>query len=99
MLFAIHHPPTWYDLQGKLGNWMSPTELEENVSKLFPGCMQGRTMYMIPFRCPMMMLLMIMKRNGLCGCNPLDYEIFLVVILSHAVWDRLDPHWQRSGSS
>ena len=77
MLFAIHHPPTWYDLQGKLGNWMSPTELEENVSKLFPGCMQGRTMYMIPFRCPMMMMLMIMKRNGLCGCNPLDYEHFL----------------------
>ena len=58
--FAICHPSptTWYDLQGKLGNWMSPTELEENVSKLFPGCMQGRTMYMIPFRCPMMLMIM-----------------------------------------
>ena len=42
----VHSWPT----QGKLGNWMSPAELEENVSKLFPGCMQGRTMYMIPFR-------------------------------------------------
>ena len=45
-IFFLNSRPT----QGKLGNWMSPAELEENVSKLFPGCMQGRTMYMIPFR-------------------------------------------------
>ena len=36
---------------------MSPAELEENVAKLFPGCMQGRTMYMIPFRCALIVSL------------------------------------------
>jgi len=37
------------DKPGKLGNWMSPAELEENVARLFPGCMEGRTMYLVPF--------------------------------------------------
>ncbi|KAM8985900.1 LOW QUALITY PROTEIN: phosphoenolpyruvate carboxykinase [GTP], mitochondrial [Ara ararauna] len=32
-----------------LGNWMSPDELERAIDDRFPGCMEGRTMYVIPF--------------------------------------------------
>jgi len=35
--------------QGKLGNWMSPEDLDSKIQELFPGCMAGRTMYVIPF--------------------------------------------------
>lgn len=33
----------------QLGNWMSPPALEQAVQERFPGCMEGRTMYVIPF--------------------------------------------------
>ncbi|XP_049590534.1 phosphoenolpyruvate carboxykinase, cytosolic [GTP] [Syngnathus scovelli] len=33
----------------QLGSWMSPEELDKAVSQRFPGCMKGRTMYVIPF--------------------------------------------------
>ncbi|XP_077582492.1 phosphoenolpyruvate carboxykinase, cytosolic [GTP] isoform X1 [Stigmatopora nigra] len=33
----------------QLGRWMSPEELERAVSQRFPGCMRGRTMYVVPF--------------------------------------------------
>ncbi len=36
-------------VQGKLGHWMSPEDLDKKVETLFPGCMAGRTMYVIPF--------------------------------------------------
>ncbi|XP_068700852.1 phosphoenolpyruvate carboxykinase [GTP], mitochondrial-like [Montipora foliosa] len=36
-------------VKGKLGQWMSVTEMNENLATRFPGCMKGRTMYMIPF--------------------------------------------------
>ncbi|XP_060599186.1 phosphoenolpyruvate carboxykinase, cytosolic [GTP]-like [Ruditapes philippinarum] len=32
-----------------LGNWMSPTDLQSALDTRFPGCMKGRTMYVIPF--------------------------------------------------
>ena len=32
-----------------LGNWMSPEDMEEEVNKRLPGCMKGRTMYVIPY--------------------------------------------------
>lgn len=34
---------------GQLGNWMSPEEFQRAVDERFPGCMQGRTMYVLPF--------------------------------------------------
>ncbi|XP_061688091.1 phosphoenolpyruvate carboxykinase, cytosolic [GTP] [Syngnathoides biaculeatus] len=34
---------------GQLGRWMSPEELDKEVAGRFPGCMKGRTMYVIPF--------------------------------------------------
>lgn len=34
---------------GQLGNWMSPDEFQRAVDQRFPGCMQGRTMYVLPF--------------------------------------------------
>eukprot|EP00092_Neocalanus_flemingeri_P065937 GFUD01080257.1.p1 GENE.GFUD01080257.1~~GFUD01080257.1.p1 ORF type:complete len:560 (-),score=96.72 GFUD01080257.1:331-2010(-) len=36
-------------VKGQLGNWMDPAELGERIKTLFPGCMKGRTMYVIPF--------------------------------------------------
>uniref|UniRef100_A0A8B9P2M2 phosphoenolpyruvate carboxykinase (GTP) n=1 Tax=Apteryx owenii TaxID=8824 RepID=A0A8B9P2M2_APTOW len=33
----------------QLGNWMSPAALEQAVQERFPGCMEGRTLYVIPF--------------------------------------------------
>jgi len=42
------HPVT-DTYSGKLGHWISPEDLEKKVQILFPGCMNGRTMYVIPF--------------------------------------------------
>lgn len=36
-------------VKGSLGNWIAPADLERKVQELFPGCMEGRTMYVIPF--------------------------------------------------
>ncbi|ODN04248.1 Phosphoenolpyruvate carboxykinase [GTP], mitochondrial [Orchesella cincta] len=35
--------------KGALPNWMSPEELEKQLGDRFPRCMEGRTMYVIPF--------------------------------------------------
>jgi phosphoenolpyruvate carboxykinase (GTP) len=32
-----------------LGNWMSPADLEYELGRRLPGCMKGRTMYVIPY--------------------------------------------------
>lgn len=42
-------PPTAEGVKGTLGHWMSPQDLDTKVQELFPGCMQGRTMYLVPF--------------------------------------------------
>lgn len=36
-------------VKGTLGHWMSPEALEEAIEDRFPGCMKGRTMYLVPF--------------------------------------------------
>ncbi|KAL1429066.1 hypothetical protein MTO96_016801 [Rhipicephalus appendiculatus] len=36
-------------IKGTLGNWMSPADLQNALGERFPGCMKGRTMYVIPF--------------------------------------------------
>lgn len=35
--------------KGQLGNWMSPADADRAIGERFPGCMEGRTMYVIPF--------------------------------------------------
>jgi len=35
--------------KGTLGNWIAPEDLDKKVNKLFPGCMKGRVMYLIPY--------------------------------------------------
>ncbi|CAG0917606.1 unnamed protein product [Notodromas monacha] len=35
--------------EGKLGYWMSPNQLSDAIKERFPGCMKGRTMYIVPF--------------------------------------------------
>ncbi|XP_066483729.1 phosphoenolpyruvate carboxykinase [GTP], mitochondrial [Tiliqua scincoides] len=35
--------------KGQLGNWMNPKTFQEAVDDRFPGCMKGRTMYVIPY--------------------------------------------------
>ncbi|KAL6419818.1 hypothetical protein ACFW04_000010 [Cataglyphis niger] len=34
---------------GELGNWISPNDMEQAILERFPNCMNGRTMYVIPF--------------------------------------------------
>ena len=41
--------PTPEGSKSQLGNWLAPDQLQEELDQLFPGCMTGRTMYVIPF--------------------------------------------------
>lgn len=34
---------------GTLGNWISPSDMDKAIADRFPGCMKGRTMYVVPF--------------------------------------------------
>lgn len=36
-------------VQGKLGNWISEDDMSKAIAERFPGCMRGRTMYVVPF--------------------------------------------------
>lgn len=36
-------------IQGKLGNWISEDDMEKAIDERFPGCMKGRTMFVVPF--------------------------------------------------
>ncbi|XP_066588349.1 phosphoenolpyruvate carboxykinase [GTP]-like [Prorops nasuta] len=36
-------------VKGELGNWISPSNMDKAIIERFPGCMKGRTMYVIPF--------------------------------------------------
>jgi len=37
------------DEAGPTNNWIEPTELKKTMTALYRGCMQGRTLYVIPF--------------------------------------------------
>ncbi|CAD7088748.1 unnamed protein product [Hermetia illucens] len=36
-------------IKGTLGNWISPDDMKKAIDERFPGCMKGRTMYVVPF--------------------------------------------------
>lgn len=36
-------------VKGALGNWISPSDYKAAIETRFPGCMKGRTMYVVPF--------------------------------------------------
>lgn len=36
-------------VKGTLGHWISPEALDDKIQELFPGCMNGRTMYLVPY--------------------------------------------------
>ncbi|XP_037956084.1 phosphoenolpyruvate carboxykinase [GTP]-like [Teleopsis dalmanni] len=36
-------------VKGTLGNWISPADMDKAINERFPGCMKGRTMYVVPF--------------------------------------------------
>lgn len=42
-------PTTKPGVKGALGNWISQEDYEKEISSRFPGCMKGRTMYVVPF--------------------------------------------------
>ena len=42
-------PHTKEGVAGTLGKWMSPDQLNKEMSERFPGCMKGRTMHVLPF--------------------------------------------------
>ncbi|KAH8390045.1 hypothetical protein KR200_005938, partial [Drosophila serrata] len=42
-------PVTEKATPGMLGNWISEKDLQAAIAERFPGCMKGRTMYVIPF--------------------------------------------------
>ncbi|XP_055309816.1 phosphoenolpyruvate carboxykinase [GTP] [Sitodiplosis mosellana] len=42
-------PTAKENVEGKLGNWISEKDMEAAMFNRFPGCMRGRTMYVVPF--------------------------------------------------
>ncbi|KAH8277814.1 hypothetical protein KR018_007848, partial [Drosophila ironensis] len=46
---SVAVPVTEKATPGALGNWISEADLQKAVNERFPGCMKGRTMYVIPF--------------------------------------------------